>query len=113
MTAKAQRGNRWWRRRPALVAAAVCLLASAALAADLSRPPSSQVTARAAVAAITWYHVSVSPHLGTRCRFTPTCSLYARAVIERHGALVGGWMAAKRIARCGPWTPAGTYDPPM
>jgi putative membrane protein insertion efficiency factor len=50
--------------------------------------------------------------IGLRCRFTPTCSRYAATVIARDGAIGGGWRAVKRIARCGPWTPAGTSDDP-
>jgi uncharacterized protein len=99
-------------RRRTLLTASVCLLLTTLLAADVSRPPARQVTSRAAISAIQWYQSSVSPRLGGQCRFTPTCSAYAKAVIERHGALRGGWMAAKRIARCGPWTRAGTNDPP-
>lgn len=44
------------------------------------------------------------------CRFEPTCSRYAEQAIEKHGLLKGGWMGAKRIARCHPWNPGG-YDP--
>jgi putative membrane protein insertion efficiency factor len=50
--------------------------------------------------------------IGLRCRFTPTCSRYAEAVIARDGALRGGWRAMKRVARCGPWTSPGTLDLP-
>ena len=88
------------------------LVVAALLARDLSRPPAQQVTSRLAVSAIRWYHASVAPHLGVRCRFTPSCSVYAAAVIERHGLLRGGWMAVRRVARCGPWTKEGTVDPP-
>lgn len=88
------------------------LVIASLLAVDLSRPPAQQRTARLAVSAIRWYHTTVSPHIGARCRFTPSCSLYAIAVIERHGVIGGSWRAAWRIARCGPWTPAGTIDPP-
>ena len=49
---------------------------------------------------------------GARCRFTPTCSRYAEVVIRRDGVVRGGWRAVKRIARCGPWTPAGSRDDP-
>ena len=56
----------------------------------------------------------VAARAGVRCRFTPTCSRYAEAVIARDGLLRGGWKAAKRVVRCGPWTPAGTVDlPPL
>jgi putative membrane protein insertion efficiency factor len=49
---------------------------------------------------------------GVRCRLTPTCSRYAEAAIARDGLFKGGMRAAARIARCGPWTPAGTEDLP-
>jgi len=87
----------------------------AVLAVDLARPPAAQVTTRAALAAIDLYQATLSPRfagLGARCRFQPTCSQYGEAVIRRDGALVGGAKAAWRILRCGPWTPAGTVDPP-
>ena len=93
-----------------LLAAALLLLA-----ADLFRPPAKQVSARALLAAIDLYQATLSPRLarvGARCRFEPTCSHYGEAVIRRHGALVGSAKAAWRILRCGPWTPAGTEDPP-
>jgi putative membrane protein insertion efficiency factor len=93
-------------------AAIPALVVFSALAWDLSQPPGRQATARAAVGAIHWYHASVSPHLGIVCRFTPSCSVYAAAVIERHGLLAGGWMTVKRVTRCGPWTKAGTVDLP-
>jgi len=61
------------------------------------------------------YQRTVAPLLtiaGATCRFTPTCSRYAEIVITREGLLSGGWKTAKRIARCGPWTDAGTVDNP-
>jgi uncharacterized protein len=88
------------------------LVVAAVLARDVSRPPGHQVTASLAVSAIRWYHTTLSPHLGVRCRFTPSCSVYAMTVIERHGMVRGGWMAVRRVARCGPWTRAGTVDLP-
>jgi len=50
--------------------------------------------------------------MGFRCRFNPTCSHYAEAVIARDGLIAGGWKAARRLARCTPWTPLGTVDEP-
>jgi putative membrane protein insertion efficiency factor len=68
-----------------------------------------------ALAGIHGYQRSLSPlaaRVGLRCRFMPTCSTYAETVIERDGALRGGWKALTRIARCNPLTPAGTRDDP-
>jgi putative membrane protein insertion efficiency factor len=59
---------------------------------------------------ITLYRYGLSPLLGPSCRFHPSCSCYARESIERFGALRGGWLALRRIARCHPWN-AGGYDP--
>ena len=82
---------------------------------DWARAPERQWTARAEIAAIHAYQRTLSPALargGVRCRFRPSCSHYAEAVIRRDGALVGSLRTAWRLLRCGPWTPAGTYDPP-
>ncbi len=56
------------------------------------------------------YRYALSPFLGTRCRFHPSCSAYALEALQKHGALRGMWIAAKRVARCHPWT-AGGHDP--
>ncbi|HSK08158.1 MAG TPA: membrane protein insertion efficiency factor YidD [Vicinamibacterales bacterium] len=82
---------------------------------DLFRAPDRQLGVRAATAGIHAYQRLGAPVLhrvGVRCRFTPTCSHYAEASLKRDGLLRGGWRSAKRLARCGPWTPMGTVDPP-
>ena len=56
------------------------------------------------------YQLALSPLLGANCRFSPSCSEYARDSVLRHGVLVGSWLALKRLARCHPWHPGG-YDP--
>jgi putative membrane protein insertion efficiency factor len=86
-----------------------------ALVADLRRAPADQLTTRALVGAIHLYQASLSPiygRLGVRCRFTPTCSHYSEACVQRFGAVRGGWLALRRLLRCGPWTAMGTIDPP-
>ncbi len=66
--------------------------------------------ARVLVGVLTLYRRFVSPALGPRCRFHPTCSAYALEAVTRHGALRGSWLGLKRIARCHPWN-AGGVDP--
>jgi hypothetical protein len=56
------------------------------------------------------YQLAISPLLGARCRFNPSCSQYALEAVERHGSLRGGWLAIRRLARCHPFHPGG-YDP--
>lgn len=82
---------------------------------DVSRPPDRQVSAWAAVTGVHLYQRVASPALervGVRCRFKPTCSHYAEASLRRHGFVGGTWRTARRLARCGPWTPMGTVDEP-
>lgn len=56
------------------------------------------------------YHVAISPWLGSRCRFVPSCSDYAIQALETHGAAKGSWLSAKRVCRCHPWGGHG-HDP--
>lgn len=81
---------------------------------DWPQPRHREITTAAAITVIEGYRSAVSPRLRGRvnCRFEPTCSLYGLKTIRRNGALVGGLRTAGRIARCGPWTPAGTVDQP-
>ena len=62
------------------------------------------------IAPLRFYRYAISPMLGRNCRFYPTCSEYAIEAVERHGALRGGLLAAKRVGRCHPFNP-GVYDP--
>ena len=56
------------------------------------------------------YRWTVSPLLGPRCRFLPSCSEYALEALARHGAVRGGWLTLVRLGRCHPWGGSG-YDP--
>jgi len=56
------------------------------------------------------YRYTLSPLLGRRCRFEPSCSVYAIEAIREHGAVQGVWLGTKRICRCHPFHPGG-YDP--
>ncbi|MFZ1798243.1 MAG: membrane protein insertion efficiency factor YidD [Chitinophagaceae bacterium] len=56
------------------------------------------------------YQLVLSPLLGPKCRFTPTCSQYALEALKKYGVLKGLWLAIKRISRCHPAGGSG-YDP--
>lgn len=59
---------------------------------------------------ITAYRTVISPLLGPRCRFYPSCSAYALEAIRVHGAARGSWLATRRLSRCHPFHPGG-LDP--
>ena len=56
------------------------------------------------------YQLAVSPLLGQRCRFYPTCSQYTLEAVETHGVLRGLWLGVRRVAKCHPFHPGG-FDP--
>jgi uncharacterized protein len=62
---------------------------------------------------IRFYQRWISPALtvaagpGCGCRFTPTCSQYAADAVREHGALIGSWLALRRLVKCHPWHPGG------
>lgn len=56
------------------------------------------------------YQIGVSPLLGPRCRFYPSCSAYAVQAVTAHGAGRGSYLAVRRLLRCHPWNPGG-LDP--
>jgi putative membrane protein insertion efficiency factor len=72
--------------------------------------PVSAAVRRLLLGGIRLYQLALSPWLGGRCRYEPTCSQYAAEAIATRGAVRGSWLAAKRIGRCHPWGGAG-YDP--
>ena len=56
---------------------------------------------------LTGYRRFISPLLGARCRFYPSCSAYAVEAVELHGAIRGSWLAIRRLSRCHPFHPGG------
>jgi putative membrane protein insertion efficiency factor len=85
---------------------------------SLSGPVVARVLSRAVIALprtalilfVRAYQVALSPLLPASCRYYPSCSTYAIEALERHGALRGGWLTLRRLARCNPFRPGG-YDP--
>lgn len=70
-----------------------------------------RVASAALIGLVIIYKLAISPLIGRHCRFTPTCSAYFRASVEKHGAFRGTLKGLARIARCHPWHPGGD-DPP-
>ncbi|WP_249975669.1 membrane protein insertion efficiency factor YidD [Vreelandella olivaria] len=70
----------------------------------------SRLLAGVMVCFVRVYQYTISPLLGPRCRFWPSCSSYTIEAIQVHGPIKGGWMAAKRIIKCHPGHPGG-MDP--
>lgn len=96
-------------------AALAVVIAVTLVTADGLRAADRQIGTHVALAGIHLYQATVSRLFaasGVACRFTPTCSHYAEACVERFGWVRGGGMALRRMLRCGPWTPLGTVDPP-
>ena len=56
------------------------------------------------------YQLALSPWLGARCRFYPSCSQYALEAVTRYGSRRGSWLALRRLLRCHPWHRGG-HDP--
>ena len=62
---------------------------------------------RALLVLIGIYRVVLSPLLGPRCRYLPSCSEYAADALRMHGLWRGGWLALRRLLRCHPWGGSG------
>ena len=70
----------------------------------------AEVPALVSVRLLDLYKRYLSPLLPPACRFTPTCSVYAREAIARHGLARGAGLALKRLLRCHPFHRGG-FDP--
>ena len=66
---------------------------------------------RLLLSGINFYQREVSSRRRPICHYVPSCSEYARQAIEKYGAARGGWLAAKRVLRCHPFTRREPYDP--
>lgn len=59
---------------------------------------------------IKFYQYIISPAIGPKCRYTPTCSHYSLEAFKKYGPVKGFWLSVKRISKCHPWGGSG-YDP--
>lgn len=75
---------------------------------EMSKPVSN--SAKILIGLIAIYRVVLSPFLGGRCRFHPSCSVYTSEAIALHGARKGLWLGLRRVLRCHPFHPGG-FDP--
>ncbi len=69
-----------------------------------------RLPARLAALPILAYRYGISPVIGPRCRFHPSCSEYGLQALSRFGLARGGWLTLARVCRCHPWNPGG-FDP--
>ena len=76
----------------------------------IDRRPEPGIAARVLRGLVRVYQLAVAPALAPCCRHLPTCSDYALEAIAEHGALRGGLLAFRRLARCHPWGTSG-FDP--
>lgn len=72
----------------------------------------SNFSGSVAIALIRLYQRCISPALGPRCRFYPTCSEYTLECIAAHGFAKGTWLGVMRLCKCQPWHPGGIDLPP-
>jgi len=59
---------------------------------------------------IRFYQLAISPWLGSKCRYTPTCSQYGLEAFQKYGPFKGFWLTFKRVLSCNPWGGHG-HDP--
>ncbi len=71
------------------------------------------VPRNAVIALLRVYRAIISPLYGQVCRYYPSCSAYGLGAVQEHGVVHGGWLTAKRLARCHPWADGGIDDWPV
>lgn len=69
------------------------------------------IPSRLLITIVRCYQLGISPFIGPRCRFQPTCSQYFIEAVRKYGAIRGSWKGLCRIGRCHPWGGSG-YDTP-
>ncbi len=77
-----------------------------------AQAPAAGLAARSLAAAVRVYQAARAGR-PSPCRFWPSCSEYALDALREHGATKGGWMAARRLARCHPWGGHGVDPVPV
>jgi putative membrane protein insertion efficiency factor len=70
----------------------------------------SQLLSYPFILLIRFYQLIISPMIGPKCRYTPTCSSYSLQAFKKYGVLKGFVLSIKRISKCHPWGGSG-YDP--
>jgi len=65
---------------------------------------------RVAIASVRGYQYLISPLLGPRCRFNPSCSAYTIEALKAHGFVKGCWLSIQRLLKCHPLNDGG-FDP--
>ena len=100
-----------------------CYISSSGFAKSMENKENSEVgKKKAKPAVILWmlslpfilliklYQWTISPWLGSKCRYTPSCSQYGIDAFKKYGPIKGFWLTLKRIGRCHPWGGHG-FDP--
>lgn len=62
------------------------------------------------IVVIRFYQIIISPWVGPKCRYIPTCSQFGIEALKKHGLIKGLWLTIKRVSHCHPWGGSG-YDP--
>ncbi|MGI9086318.1 MAG: membrane protein insertion efficiency factor YidD [Chthoniobacterales bacterium] len=97
-----------------LVSLGVALVLAAVALGDWRKPADAQTSVRCYNRIVyAGYHEHIRPFTShfVHCRFQPTCSAYSLIAMQTHGFPKGLWLTVKRLCRCLPWVPFGTYDP--